>query len=86
MVAMAWWNWALVLWATGATAGAGWLAVVLARHAGWHEEQGQESEALAGLLDEGAGQASTPEAGPVGHRIPAVLLTRLRHTAPHRSR
>jgi hypothetical protein len=84
---MAWWNWALVLWATGATAGAAWLAVVLAQRAERREEQHQESDDPGWLLEEDAGRSTAePEPAPARTPTPLLLLTRLRHAVPGRSR
>ncbi|SNX97923.1 hypothetical protein SAMN06893097_1093 [Geodermatophilus sabuli] len=78
---MAWWNWALVLWAMGATAGAAWLAVVLAQRVERREGQHQESDDLGWLLDEDSGRLA-----PARIPTPLLLLARLRHAVPDRSR
>jgi hypothetical protein len=81
---MAWWNWALVLWATGATAGMAGLAVVLSRQVERREGQLPESDDPWSLLDE-ADRPVTPETT-VDVRKPLLALTPLRHSAPGRSR
>ena len=81
---MAWWNWALVLWATGATAGMAGLAVVLSRRVERREGQLADPDDPWSLLDE-AGGPVTPETT-VDVRKPLLALARLRHGVPGRSR
>jgi hypothetical protein len=82
---MAWWNWALILWATGATAGVVYLSYALSMRVEWQEKQPRESEDLWGVLDPEAGRFASTEANPLNHRIPLVLFARLRQVASERS-
>jgi hypothetical protein len=81
---MAWWNWALVLWATGATGGMACLGVVLSRQVERREQQLAESDDPWSILDEAGRPATVDTTGAA--RKPLLPFPRLRHTAPGRSR
>ena len=83
---MTWWNWALILWATGATAAVVYLGVALSLRVEWQEAHLRESADLWGVLDQQAGRSGTGGTGTVNARVPLVLLARLRHVASGRSR
>jgi hypothetical protein len=85
-MAMAWWNWALILWATGATAGVVYLGYALSMRVEWREEHLRGSEDIWGVLDQEAGRFTTAEAQSMHDRMPLVLLARLRHVSSGRGR
>ncbi len=83
---MSWWNWALILWATGATAGVVYLGCALSMRVEWAEECHRESGDLWGVLDQDAERLGATGTRTADVRMPLVLLARLRHAASLRSR
>ena len=83
---MSWWNWALILWATGATAGAVYLGCALSMRVERAEERLPESGDLWGVLDQDAERLGPTGTTTADVRTPLVLLARLRHAASLRSR